>query len=90
VSDGRLGRVTTCRSCDRVIRWCVTKNGKKMPVDVTPSPRGNIVLVPRHRGEPPRADVYKDHTDALGAAGDTASTYTSHFVTCPHAATHRR
>ena len=24
---------STCRSCGEVIIWCITKNGKKMPVD---------------------------------------------------------
>jgi hypothetical protein len=89
VTDGRLGRATTCRSCDAVIRWCVTKNGRKMPVDAQPSIHGNVVLTPRHRGEPPRADVYATHTDALAAAPD-GETYLSHFTTCPKAATHRR
>jgi len=67
----------------------ITKNGKRMPVNATPDPGGNVVLIPRFRGEAPQADVYKNATEAQAAA-DGGDTYMPHFTTCPDAARHRR
>jgi len=88
-TDGRFGRLATCTSCGAPIRWAVTKNGKRMPVDATPSSDGNVVLIPRLRGEAPEAHVYRDPTDAAAGAPD-GDTYLSHFSTCPNARAHRR
>lgn len=65
-----------CRSCGAAIIWCVTGNGKKMPIDARPTDTGNLVL----EGTEPTA-VYVD---------PGTGTHTSHFATCPNADKHRR
>jgi len=67
----------TCKSCGAPIRWAKTAQGKRMPLNPAPDPRGRLALDATGlivQGE-------------LAAAGDR---YTSHFATCPHAAQHRR
>lgn len=65
-----------CKSCRKPIRWVVTANGKRMPIDPAPSTDGNLVLddrgVAHFDWRPGRAK------------------YVSHFATCPNAAQHRR
>jgi hypothetical protein len=69
-----------CRSCGAPIYWGRTEAGKAMPVDVEPTPDGNVILFDRRgsvvalvlrRGEkaPPGAKLRK-----------------AHHATCPHAA----
>lgn len=82
--------VGECRSCGAPVRWAITSSGKRMPLDPQPSARGNIVLRPRFTGQSPLAEVYRDHTDALAAVEGSGDTYTTHFETCPQAASHRR
>lgn len=71
-----MNPTATCKSCKAAIIWCITGNGKKMPVDAKQNPAGNIVL----EGEAPTA-VYVD---------PGTGTHTSHFATCPNAAEHRK
>lgn len=68
-----------CRSCGARIQWYRTDQGKKMPVNVTPSPNGNISIQVDLLGEPV-AHVVSDGT------GDRLA----HFVTCPDAEQWRR
>lgn len=81
-----------CKSCNAEIRWAVTVNGKKIPIDLLASGSGgNITLAEQPKG-PPIAVV-------LDAAGNSpipslqpsaeAPRYQSHFVTCPQAESHR-
>lgn len=72
--------MTTCRSCGAPIIWAITESGKRIPIDAGPTAEGNIEL----KGE--RAHVLaRDEV----RWPDTRY-YTSHFVTCPHAAQHRK
>jgi len=77
-----------CRSCRAAIIWAETITGRRMPLDKTPTPEGNIVLGIRHQ-QPPLALVKtKQALVNLHAKGELL--YTSHFVTCPQASQHRR
>ena len=69
-----------CRSCGQKILWAITPANKRMPLDPTPVPDGNIVLVTRGEFLSPLA--------VTGASGSPR--YKSHFATCPNAAQHRR
>jgi hypothetical protein len=71
---------TRCKSCDAEIVWAITTSGKKMPVDVTPSSIGNVVLALDGM------NLYATVT----SQDDPRPRHTSHFATCPHAATHRK
>ena len=69
--------MSTCRSCGAELLWGETKNGKRIPLDVTTAIDGNLELDGRSvRHVTPDAN-------ALG------NRYKSHFVTCPGAAAHR-
>jgi len=69
-----------CRSCRAPVRWVVTAaNGKRMPIDPTPVPDGNVWIDGMQDGVP-RVLV------ALSADSVPANVplrYVSHFVTCP-------
>ncbi|HKE66002.1 MAG TPA: hypothetical protein VKB59_15305 [Micromonosporaceae bacterium] len=79
--------VRTCRSCGKPVLWVETANGKRMPVDPEPSPRGNLWL----SFDPDRA-AFTAHTAARGNGDEPASVarYVAHFVTCPQADDWRR
>lgn len=64
-----------CSGCGAAIRWALTPNGKRMPVDATPEKR--IVL----------DDVRTGDDAPLARVIDT---YVSHFATCPKANTFRK
>ena len=69
-----------CRSCGANILWARTSNGKAMPLDATPNPKGNLVV---------------DGKGCIGAATkgelpDGEVRYISHFATCPNSAKHRK
>lgn len=71
----------TCRSCNRAIRWAVTAKGRRIPLDASPSPTGNVELT-FGGGEAPEAATL------TGAALDAARTrltplYMPHHATCP-------
>lgn len=69
--------MATCKSCGAQIRWVKTKFGKTMPLDEKPTPDGNVIL------EDGVAVVIANTTTNLDR-------FTPHFVTCPHAAKHRK
>lgn len=72
----------TCRSCGAAIVWALTQTEKRMPVDAAPSARGNLVLSNDADG--------KLRVRNAGDDDPTDQRHTSHFVTCPAAAEHRR
>lgn len=43
-------RTTGCQRCGRQIAWCVTVNGKALPIDPEPSERGNVYCQFEDRG----------------------------------------
>ena len=82
--------MSTCKSCGARIIWCVTEQGKRMPVDRQPSNDGTV-----HVFECP-----EDGTDMCEVLGDILKRelareqgeflYKSHFATCPNAKQHRK
>jgi hypothetical protein len=67
--------MSTCNGCGAAIRWAITPNGRRMPVDAKPEKR--IVLDDVRLGDdPPTARV--------------VDTYVSHFATCPKAQQFRK
>lgn len=77
-----------CRSCQAEVIWTVTAKGKRMPVDATPNPAGNVVLVDQGVMEPPLAMVI--HTDREQAEAPADALHTSHFQTSPECRHRRR
>lgn len=75
-----------CRSCRAPVRWCVTEQGRSMPVDFAPAPGGNLVLY--DRGNCTVAVVVKPLLETPEQRARPH--FYSHFVTCPNAAQHRR
>jgi len=77
-----------CRTCRAPIRWVrMRKSGKNNPLDATPVPNGNIVIVGRHPGDG------KEEACGLGEVPDPPGAvprYVSHFSTCPQRQQHRR
>lgn len=72
--------VSQCRSCGASIVWVVSSNDKAMPVE--PATDGNLVLDDTSG----RAHVAR----IAGLFDGGKKRYRSHFVTCPHADTHRK
>lgn len=72
-----------CRSCQDEVIWTQSANGKAMPLNATPDPKGRYYLVPP-------SDPREDPLAVNGTAPPGAPRFTSHFATCPNAATHRR
>ena len=46
----------TCRSCGADLYWCVTQNGKKIPVDV---PAGQETITVSHFATCPNSDTWR-------------------------------
>jgi hypothetical protein len=83
--DSRWVDVGECGSCHARIRWALTGSGKRIPVDRDPVPDGNLFYVGDEDGPPTVAVITKGRRPPPGA-----DRYTSHFATCPNAASHRR
>lgn len=79
-------RVTQCRSCKAEIVWARTPRGKNMPVDATPVPDGDWMLV-EGDDEKPQAKPFNSTHAALDGMGEMAR-YQSHFKSCPNASKH--
>jgi hypothetical protein len=77
-----------CKSCHAPITWVVSAaTGKRMPLDVEPTPDGNISL--DMAGMLPAAHVHAgEKLLAMRELG--RDLYLSHFVTCPQAGEHRK
>ena len=74
---------TRCRSphCDAPIRWLVTANGKRIPVDEEPNPEGNVQL--GYVGGAEVAIVLNDPADRAAAQVAGVTLYMPHHATCP-------
>lgn len=69
--------MSKCRSCGAPVEWAKTQKGSAMPLDPTPTPEGNMVLV--------------DGMARMRTAADAAlEPRRSHFATCPQATHWRR
>lgn len=95
-SSGREARPVTdptkCRSCRADVLWVVWReSGKRMPVDAEPDmrppPKGGALVLTLSGGS--FGTLFVEKYDAT-KHGLTRNRYTSHFVTCPNAAEHRR
>jgi hypothetical protein len=80
--------VSRCRSCGAPIRWAVTVNGKRMPVDDQPTPGGNVSTVPNGAG--PGLLLALVHPPGQTTLDADEPRFTSHFATCPNADQHRK
>lgn len=77
--------MATCTSCHASIVWAITDRSKRMPLDATPNPEGNMA-------------VMRDETDTLVCRAITAErplrpgerAYQPHFASCPNAERHRK
>lgn len=71
-----------CRACAEPIVWAKTADGKTMPVDAEPNPRGTLILT----------RTIDDHaTVRMATAGDPQGLrWMSHFASCPAASKFRR
>lgn len=82
-----------CRSCAAPMLWVTFPSGKRNPLDPTPNPDGNIVLVEHEDrgGRPWRLAMVVGNEDLLAEARALGvPLYTTHFKTCPDAEEHRR
>jgi hypothetical protein len=72
--------MAACRSCDAEITWATSEQtGKPIPLDATPTANGNLALV-NGKAHYYGADDERLHRER----------YTSHFATCPEAASWRK
>lgn len=69
-----------CRSCGGEIRWELTENGSRMPLDPDPVDGGNVQLV-HHNGAT---------TAHVVVAKPGVRLFQSHFATCPSGAGWRK
>lgn len=73
-----------CTSCGAEIFFAKTPAGKPIPIDLTPSATGNLVVREVQAG---RVAVPLSKAGDLGAA---EVKHVSHFATCPNADKHRK
>ncbi|WP_156960500.1 hypothetical protein [Amycolatopsis taiwanensis] len=82
------GRHAVCRTCKASIVWAVSaKTGTSMPIDYSPSPKGNVLLQ-MDRGQLVAAVLTA--RQLAGARANGAQLRTEHHATCPDAAMYRR
>jgi hypothetical protein len=79
--------MSRCRSCGAQILWAFTPKGKTIPVEVVPSPKGNLRLFRDYNGQGDNRVEYVSGSELNREAGVL---YVSHFVTCPNAEAWRR
>lgn len=79
----------TCGSCAAPILWATTTGRKRMPVNATPSPQGNVLLE-IGRADNELAAAVLNRGQAAGARDRDVPLYRSHFADCKHADRHRR
>ena len=75
-----------CSTCKAPIRWALTQEGKFMPFDIVPNPKGEWRLASARPGYPPRAIRVPQERRAELAA----ELMMVHWATCPDASRHRR
>lgn len=76
---------TPCKECHRPIRWCLSSNGKRMPIDPVPVPDGNVIIDGSLRDE--RTGQEYPRALVLGKADqpkDDVERFVAHFATCPN------
>jgi len=73
-----IRNIVRCRTCGAEIFWATTRDGKRIPIDAVPVSNGNVLI----------ESVNGMCTATVVGAG--GGEYVSHFMTCPHAAWHRK
>lgn len=67
-------------NCSAKIRWAVTEDGRRMPVDFAPDPAGNLIRVMVAAGD------WRIRVLATGEQPEAGTMrWTSHYATCPDA-----
>ena len=64
-----------CRDCDAPVRFVATASGKRMPIDIDPTPTGNVVILDG------MARVLT--ADQLAQRNQPAQRFMPHAATCP-------
>lgn len=72
--------MANCRGCNAPIMWAITEEGKRAPLDITPSTAGNVLAWASQK-EMRCATFAGDTLAALVAHG--VPLRTNHFMTCP-------
>lgn len=82
--------MNACRSCKAPVEWVRNAaTGKALPIDVDPSPVGNVVKTGDvERGTALVRVLSRRDLDAAPPRG--VDRYLSHFATCPQAGSWRR
>jgi hypothetical protein len=74
--------LNTCRSCSARVIWVeMAATGRRMPLNPTPDPKGNVSI---------DSQTGKARVVQAGAVGRPGPRYMPHFATCPQAGKHRR
>jgi hypothetical protein len=73
--------VFNCRSCGAHLIWAETITGRRMPLDITPTKDGNIILGLRDQQAPLALVQTQQQLERLRAKGELL--YVCHFATCP-------
>lgn len=85
--------VALCRACKQPVEWVESENGRRMPIDPNPDPKGNLVRIGMAEVVNP-STLRHERVPIMGVvkADDPtpAARYISHFATCPHADKLRR
>ena len=91
MSDGAPLAVRRCQSCKAEIVWAETERGRRMPVDVARSEKGNLLLYGEIIvGDETITPPYRVRVATADERGYLkGNLWTSHFATCPDAAEHR-
>jgi hypothetical protein len=88
------GSVQSCRDCKRPMRWAANQNGKRIPLDVEPTPAGDNVLITQggwaltvQIRDPDLLEELRKFGRAHDAGEDvhpaTRRLYSCHWDTCP-------
>lgn len=77
--------MTPCRACGEPMTWAITEAGRRMPLNVGPDPKGNVVLTGTTVRGVPRCRVLKKAELDAGNLFDGPSAdprYMPHKATC--------
>lgn len=75
-----------CRSCNARVEWAITENGKTMPIDPAPDPKGNLIKTGTMIQGKPEVHVINSRDERM----PDERRFVSHFATCVNADQHRR
>lgn len=70
--------MSVCRYCARRVRWVDTESDRRMALDASPNPAGNVVMSAGRARVLSQADTH------------TGTRWMPHAATCPDAGSNRR